>query len=241
VSPDRRLVIGIAAAVALLAAAALPARASAARECQGLQVCIPVAGPWVVVPKAATAGRLSRVEYELRCPPSSVVGGTDALVTDPALDVTFLGVLGSPVAPGVTTRPSALFVGSYVGAVRRPSGFRPYIGCVPTAGGGGRATTAYHAQSPGNPLQRRFRDVVLRPGRPQTFRARCGPGERLSGSGYAVAFRSEAAPAIEWMDDVQAVRREVDGGVVVTAARGFAVPRSAHVEVQLQALCARRA
>src|SRR5439155_20294840 len=102
-----------AAVAALVAGAALPARARAARECQGLQVCIPIAGPWVVVPKPAAAGRLSRVEYELRCRPGSVVGGTDALVTDRALDVIFLGSLGSPVAPGVTTRPSALFVGSY--------------------------------------------------------------------------------------------------------------------------------
>jgi hypothetical protein len=234
--------LGAAAVVAVLGAAAalLPARADAARECQGLQVCIPIAGPWVVVAKPTVAGRLSRVEYELRCRPGSIVGGTDAVVTDPGLDVIFLGSLGSPVAPGVTTRATALFVGSYVGAQRRPSAFRPYLGCVPTTGGGGRSTTAFQARPPGEPLLRRTRDVVLRAGRPQSFSTRCGPSEQLTGSGYAVAFRGEAAPAIEWMDDVRVVQREVDGRVVVTAARGFAVPRSARVEVQVQALCARR-
>ena len=62
---------------AALTAGAGPAQA--ADECDGLMVCVPVAGPWVVVPTAASFPR-PQVEYQLTCPRGYIVGGTDARV-----------------------------------------------------------------------------------------------------------------------------------------------------------------
>jgi hypothetical protein len=225
-----------AAAVALAA----PARADAARECRGLLVCIPIAGPWVVVPTPAPGARTASTTYQLPCRKGSVVGGTDALVSDPWLDVAFLGSLGSPIGPGVTTHGSLVFVGTYVGPSRRPSSFRPFLGCIPARGGGARSTTAFPSLRPGQPLVRRARNVVVRADRPVTGTETCARGERLVGSGYAFAFRAETPPAVEALADVHGTLRELDGKIVVTASRGFAVPRIARVELQIQALCARR-
>jgi hypothetical protein len=227
--------------VAVVAAGALAANAGArdAQECRGLQVCIPIAGPWVVLPEFARGARVSTVQYQLPCRKGSVVGGTDALVSDPWVDVAFLGSLGSPLGPGVTAHASAVFIGTYVGPLRRPATFRPYIGCVPATGGGGRSTTAFPQFRPGQPLVRRARNVVVPAAHPITATESCGGGERLVGSSYALAFRGESPPAVEAAADLQARKREVEGRVVVTVARGFAVPRTARVEVQVQAMCAR--
>src|SRR5207245_3938454 len=103
----------------------------------GLRVCVPVAGPWVVVPIGSTVPR-PRVEYELSCPKGFVVGGLDAELTDRAIDVTFEALLGSPVNPGITTSRAALFVASTSGSADRAPSFRPHIGCLPGSGGGVR-------------------------------------------------------------------------------------------------------
>ena len=96
------------------AALAVAAPAGGANECDGLMVCIPVAGPWVVVPSSSRAQR-ERVEFQLTCPRGYVVGGTDARLSLRAIDVGFIGMNGSPVNPGITTSRSAIFLGTYVG------------------------------------------------------------------------------------------------------------------------------
>ena len=232
-----------AAAVTLalsLAALAVPATASAAANpCRGLQVCIPVAGPWVVVPPPAP-GAASATQYLMRCPKRSVVGGTDAEVTDRALDVAFLGAVGAPVAPGVTTHDTALFIGTYTGPAARPSSFRPHLGCVPTSGGGGTGNTSYQALPPGQPLDRRTVSVRVRDGFPARATLACPTGERLIGSSVALAFPQPRQPPIEQLADVHASRRAVDGRVVATATRGPAVPPATRVMLQVQALCGRQ-
>ena len=104
------------------AALAVAAPAGGANECDGLMVCVPVAGPWVVVP-ASTGAPRERVEFQLTCPRGYVVGGLDARLSVRAIDVGFIGTLGSPVNPGITTSRSAVFLGTYVGrpAARRRS------------------------------------------------------------------------------------------------------------------------
>ena len=105
-------------------------RRTPARECDGLIVCIPVAGPWVQVFGTATP-----TYYELSCPGrGQVIGGLDADRAGP-LGINFLGMLGGPVGPGVTTRRAAVFVAQ---TTRSLSGFRPLLGCIPSSGGGGR-------------------------------------------------------------------------------------------------------
>ena len=73
--------------VALVAVAALGVGAGeslAAGECNGLMVCIPVKGPWVVIP--APESQVSIAMWQLKCP-DGVVGGVDALASEPAVGV----------------------------------------------------------------------------------------------------------------------------------------------------------
>jgi hypothetical protein len=218
----------IAAAAAVLSLC-WPGAAHATGECDGLDVCISVPGPWVAVP-AAPAGSARVVYYQLTCPRRTVVGGLDAVLGDRALDVNFLGALGSPVNPGITTRRSVVFVATY--ARRRTTYFRPLIGCIPTSGGGGRSTTAVNATLP--PL-RRVQTLRVRPGAPQRLVVGCRFGERLVDSSHAVAFRMRSAPSAAILAGAGAARQERRGQVEVRARRSAAVPAG----VQVHALCAR--
>src|SRR5262249_48437165 len=129
------------------ALATLAAPAGATNECRGFMVCAPVAGPWVVVPTAATVPRPS-VEWQLTCPKGFIVAGLAADLTDRATAVSFEALLGSPVTPGITTSRSAVFTGTSVGGPVRPASFRPHVGCLPAAGGGSRIPTAAHVVPP---------------------------------------------------------------------------------------------
>ena len=144
--------------VAAMAGAVLAVAApvGAANECDGLMVCIPVAGPWVVVP-ASTGAQRERVEYQLTCPRGYIVGGTDARLSNRAIDVGFIGTTGSPVNPGITTSRSAVFLGTYVGRSASAPTFKPFIGCMPQAGGGSRVPTSVSQIRPGRPVTRRVK------------------------------------------------------------------------------------
>lgn len=121
----RAVVTSVAVAAALLAG--VPA-SEAAGECRGLQVCIPVAGPWVVIP--VPGGPSATATWQLVCP-RGIVGGVDAFASEPAVAVEFPGRIGSPVNPGITTTGSLLFKGTYAGHVRRATSYQPFIGCIP--------------------------------------------------------------------------------------------------------------
>jgi hypothetical protein len=237
-----RRVLALAALLLLAPGTAEEARAT--DECRGLDVCISVPGPWVAVPRASFR-QASIVHYQLSCPRRNVVGGLDAVLSDRTLDVKFLGSLGSPVNPGITTGQSVVFVATY--ARQRPTSFRPFLGCIPQSGGGGRGTTVY---APGSrttsavrprPPERRVRTLLVRPGASRRLVARCATGERLVGSSHAVAFRRPRAPGAEIMGGVRVERRVQDGRVEVTATRSVGVPRRTRVEVQVHLLCARGA
>jgi hypothetical protein len=230
-------------ALALLAILAVPLLvtdgAGATRECDGLDICISARGPWVAVP-AARPGALQTVYYRLSCPRRSVVGGLDAVLGDRSLDVRFLGALGSPVNPGITTGRHAVFVATYAG--RRPTAFQPLIGCIPTSGGGGGGTTFLSAAvRPPQPPVRRVRTLRVAPGAPRGLVVRCRGGERLVASSHAVGFRMRREPSVPVLAGATAVRREQARSVAVRASRGAAVPGSVRVEVQVHAICARSA
>ena len=207
------------------------------RECNGLDVCIRVPGPWVAVP-AAPAGAAQTVYYQLSCPRRTIVGGLDAVLGDRYLDVQFLGMLGSPVNPGITTARSVFFVATY--ARGRPTYFRPLLGCIPTSGGGGRDTTAV-GQRPPRPLPPIRRVGVLRlpAGGTQSTSLTCRRGERLVGSSHAVAYRMAAAPDPDVLNGVTTTRTQRGSSVIVRGRRSIAVPFRTRVEVQVHALCAR--
>jgi hypothetical protein len=200
-------------------------------------VCISVPGPWVVVPAQSGASRESTL-YLLACPGQrGVVGGTDALVSDRAVDVTFAGQVGSPVSPGVTTSRSVLFSGLYAGATRRAASFRPFLGCIPTSGGG-RSTTSITFK-PGHPITLRATNTRLLPGRVQSITRACPAGERLVSSWHAVAFRTKTAPSAALSSVAQATRVVRNRRVLVRTTTTDAMPNNVKAEVQVGLACTR--
>lgn len=219
-----------------LAPLALVGEAQATNECRGLDTCISVPGPWVAVPAAPATG-LATTYFQLTCPKASIAGGLDALLGDPTLGVEFLGKLGSPVNPGITTARSVVFVATY--ARGAPTAFRPILGCIPSSGGGGRSTTAYHpvAVKP-QPVLRRVHVLQLR-GVTKQSTARCRGGERLVGWSSAVGFRTPRQPTAAQLNSVRVATRRSGNAVAVRATRSVATPRGARVVVQVHLLCAR--
>jgi hypothetical protein len=202
-------------------------------------VCIPVAGPWVVVPTSTSAQR-ERVEFQLSCPRGYVVGGTDARLSVRAIDVGFIGMTGSPVNPGITTTRSAVFLGTYVGrsASAAPT-FKPFIGCMPMAGGGSRIPTSVSQFRPGRPVTRRAKTVRVRPGT-ATVTQRCTRGERLVGGTHAFGFSTRTPPSASLVGSVSGAQTISDQSVVVRVT-GDAELGGVRAVVQVQALCARSA
>ena len=232
--------VGLLTVAIAATASAAPARI-AANECRGLPVCVPIAGPWVVVPPRAPGGRPG-TEYMIRCPRGYVIAGTDALVTARTVDVSIRGEPGSPVAPGVTVGAEALFTAVYTGAPRAKTAFRPFLGCVPATGGGGRSQTVFKRRSlyavhPIRPLVRRVFVLPFQGTRWQTVVARCPSGSRLLGGTHAVGLRTPDEPSPDVLAAVQSTQ-QISGGRVVARARitSSTAPRA---ELQVHALCSR--
>ena len=223
-----------AGAVVVVAGLAAAVPAVGARECDGLQVCIPVAGPWVVVPAARGVPR-PKVEFQVTCPRGHVAGGLDAEVSQRAIDVNFLGTMGSPVNPGISTARAVVFVGSYVGEAPRGPTFKPYVGCIPAAGGGGRVPTSVGAFPAGQPTTRRVRNFRVRPG-VATVTQRCRPRERLVGAAHAFGFNTRTAPSASLVSSVGG-RRSVRDGRVLVRVTGDAELGGVRALVQVQAVC----
>jgi len=219
-----------------LATVAAPT-ASATNECRGLQVCVRVEGPWVVVPAGLKAPR-AHVDFQLSCPRGYIVGGLDTELTDRAIDVEFAGRVGSPVNPGVTTSRSAVFRASYTGSAPNGPSFRPHLGCVPSAGGGSGPVPFRRPSAvfpPGEPTVLRVRTVRLRAGLVRGTAA-CAKSERLITSWHAVAFYSAAPPSLALIRSVSAARAVRGSRVEVRARSGPAVQTVRGI-VQVGAVC----
>jgi hypothetical protein len=228
----------LAAALAIAALVADVAASSAADECSGLQVCIPVAGPWVVIPPPPASGSASAT-WRLVCP-QGVVGGTDALASERAVAVEFPGRLGSPVNPGITTTRSLVFKGTYAGRTRRATSYQPYIGCIP-GGGGPRTPMAFTRASaikPGEPITTRAKTLRIEAGRLARATLACQRGERLLGSTHSVGLYLRAAPKPAQLAAVHVVAARHGGTILVSATRRGLAP-GVRAEVQVLAECAR--
>jgi hypothetical protein len=220
------------------AAAVTPTSADAGRECDGLIVCIPVAGPWVQV-----LGSAEPTFYQLACPGrGQVIGGLDADRAGP-LGITFLGNLGGPVGPGVTTRRAAVFVAE---TTRDLSGFRPLLGCIPTSGGGGRSRTVLQPtrqlQAVAPPVDatiRRVKNVRLKDRQSERLTHACLDGERVLSFSTAVAFLTNRPPSLSTLGSVRATPRRTGRRVVVEVRSGITRPANVRVEVQIHAVCAK--
>lgn len=221
-------------AVAAIGCAALATgatQAGATNECRSLRVCVRVVGPWVVVPASH-----ARVEFQLTCPRRYVIGGLDAELSDPAIDIAFLGKLGAPIAPGITTSRKAVFVARFVGSTRRAVTFRPHLGCVPSSGAGGGIPTA-RVVRPGQPAVRRVRTLRVLPGRTHAVEAGCASAERLIAGSYAVGFFTAKPPAARLVAAVT-TRQRLTRWHLVVGARGSLTLGRVRAIVQVSAICA---
>jgi hypothetical protein len=220
--------------LAALSLGAVAAPARAADECRGLRVCLPITGPWVVV---STKG----ADWELSCPLRRyVIGGTDARVAARDVDVSLRGETGSPVGPGVTTLSSLVFHGVRVGVGAGTSSFRPFLGCIPSSGGGGRALTGVTGPGFGlKPSRPVFSVVVIAPvvRRSQTVRAACPAPARLVGATRAVGFDQAPPPTSAQRGAVSITGSVVAGAAIArVTSTAEAGPRAL---VQVRALCTR--
>jgi hypothetical protein len=199
--------------------------------------CIPVAGPWVVVP--AREG-VSRAVWQLECPQRGVVAGLDARVSEAGVGVAFSGRLGSPVNPGITTTTSVLFTGTFLGSRPRATSFRPFIGCIR---GGGQRTPTGLAATPsalvtGEPVTTRVKTIRVRYGELARATHGCAKGERLIGASHAVGVYSGELP-LQGRPDAVRVVQVVRGGRILVSATRSGLPPRVRAEVQVHAECAR--
>lgn len=230
----RRLLAPLAVAAAALAVGV--GSAGATNECRGLQVCVPVTGPWVVVPTRPAVPRPS-VQFQLSCPKGYIVGGTDAELTSSAIDLSFLGALGAPVNPGITTARDLVFLGSFVGGGSPTVSFRPHLGCMPASGGGGRVPTSARAfVPPGKPTLRRVRNVQLTPRQTTRVVQGCARGEHLVDAHVALAFN--LTPPTPALVRAVTVSQAIDAGRVVVTAHASGALGAAPALVQVDAVCA---
>ncbi|MDQ3672216.1 MAG: hypothetical protein M3364_07245 [Actinomycetota bacterium] len=232
----RRVVRSAVLVVALAAALAVVTPAGSANECEGLQVCIPIVGPWVSVPAGSGAAR-PQVGWQLTCPRNFIVGGLDAQLSQRGIDVSFLGMLGSPVNPGITTSRSVTFVATHVGRASGSPSFKPYIGCMPARGGGPRVPTSVSVFPPGQPATRRAKTVRVRPGA-ATVTLTCRSGERLVGASHAFGFFTRTPPSASLVSSITGAPA-VQGPTVRVRVRGDAELEGVRAVIQLQALCTR--
>ena len=233
----RARAVVLAVAIGALALVATPAASAATHECDGLMVCVPIAGPWVVVPTAGTLTPRPHVEYQLDCPRGYVVGGLDAELSNRAIDVSFAGGLGSPVNPGITTTRSAVFIATYAGPPGAPAAtVRPRIGCIPASGGGGRVPTSVSAvYPPGHPATRRVRSLAVLPGAARVMQA-CASGERLLAASHAIGFYTQRPPGNALVAAVR-TRQSVAGTRVSVSVRAAKAISGVRTEVQVSAVC----
>ena len=230
------------ALLVLIAVAAVsgfgPAAADAGTECDGLIVCIPVKGPWVQVPGGGTP-----TYYQLSCPGrGQIIGGVDADRAGP-LELSFLGTLGGPVGPGVTTNRSAVFVARTTQSL---ASFRPLLGCIPASGGGGRARTSYQpkrklmAAAPVvDATIRRVKDIRLKDTPRERAGLSCLSGERLLAYSTVVAFRRNRPLPLSALGSVRATARAAGNRAVASVRSGITRPQNVRVELQIHAICVR--
>lgn len=210
------------------------------RVCEGLTICAPVGGPWVVVPGPTASTDLGGGLWQLRCPPAlGIVGGVDVRVSNPWLDVYFPGRIGSPINPGVTTGNDVVFTAISFGPRGRTSSFVPFVGCIPSQGGQ-RIPTAFTAPAEfrrGAPLVRRVRTFEVRPGPTARSVLSCKPGERLVSAQTATGLHTALAPRPSQIRAVH-VTHAVRGGKIFVTATRLGLARGVAVDVQIHALCA---
>jgi hypothetical protein len=223
-------IVALAALVGVLAVLVVPGTAGAQNECQGVPTCIPVEGPWVVVPASG------EVEFALSCPQGKgIVAGTDVLASSLDVHVTFDGNLGAPIAYGRTTSTGVLF--RAVSGRHRLGSFKPFIGCIP-APASVRNTIAAKPTPAGPPLQLVSKLVRLSPGNQKVVTLGCPSGQALVDSWSTPSFDTVNEPD-PGLASAIAVKTTISGDrarLAISASE--ALPAGSHAEVQIGVRCA---
>jgi hypothetical protein len=224
------------ALTAALLVSATPGGAADAGECKGLRTCIPVIGPWVAIP--APGGLATTTSWKLICP-QGIVGGVDARASEDAVAVEFPGILGSPINPGITTAGSLVFRGTYSGRAARPTSYQPFIGCIPTPGGGPRTRVSFNpaaAIKPGQPITTRIKSFNVEPGVLGRATLSCKPTEHLLAGAHSVGLYTQGPPTKVQIAAVHVIRVQRGNQVLVSATSKLL----GHIRavVQVQAVCA---
>jgi hypothetical protein len=237
-----RLALAIAAlvAAALVSAGAAPTiDAPPPGACEGLTICVPVGGPWVVVPARTHGMAASTASWQLTCP-EGVVGGLDASVANTWVAINFTGRIGSPVNPGITTTKDIVFQAIGVGPVGVASSFLPVAGCIPAQGGqrtptGRDRAAPYH---PGEPVVRKVNVLGVTRGKVARGVYSCERGERLLSAQVTTGLYTATPPTSTQLTDVT-VSKSVRGGRVTVTASRHGLPPLTAVDVQTHLTCAR--
>ncbi len=218
------------AVVAALAFAAVPSTGFAANECNGIQKCIPVEGPWVAVPASG------EVDFELGCPGGKgVVAGTDAEGSSTDIRASFDAILGSPIAYGRSTHSAVMF--RAVSAHHKAGWFKPFIGCIPLPSSV-RNTVATQASPLGAPLDYVARTISLRPGFQGTVTLTCPNGESLVDSWSAAASSLTSPPATDFTKAILVQTKLGAHQAKLAVSVSETLPRGLGAQVQVGVRCA---
>jgi hypothetical protein len=234
----RLLAAAVVVAVSTVPGAFAGREQSPPRVCEGLTICSPVAGPWVVVPGPVPPNREGTAVWQLGCP-DGFVGGLDARVANPWIEVRFPGLMGSPVNPGITTRQTTVFEAVSVGPAGRPSSFIPFIGCIPAEGGPRTPTGVGSAARPEQlgqgPITRVVRVVEVRQPRVRAGLA-CKPGLRLVDSQASIGIYTALHPSPRQLAKVHLETQLIKEHLWITVTRR-GLPNTIPVQVQMHVLC----
>jgi hypothetical protein len=235
------VVVALLAAVLSTAGAAPTVDQPPPGSCEGLTICVPVGGPWVIVPPRARGAATSTAFWQLECP-EGIVGGLDASVANTWISLSFPGKIGSPVNPGITTSKTITFAAVAVGPVGTASSFLPLIGCIP-AQGGQRVPTGRKVAQPfhfGEPIVRRVEVLLVRAGERARGVYGCLRGEHLLSARTTTGLYTARPPTPRQLRSVKVIESVQRGKVAVSATRS-GLPALTQVDVQLHMLCARGA
>ena len=247
--PSLRAIPALAAACSVIAVAAPGiagaagtsggARAALNDECTGVQVCVPVKGPWVKIP-AGQRGRILPTEWELKCAGrNDTIGGTDAIGSTSTVAVTFQASPGSPVRSGVSTHNAVIFSGLDGGGGTSAVTYRPAIGCIPGGGGSGtRSRVSYQATFPPfTGLDIRSGDTAIEAGQPLRVADGCQIGGRLLHASSALGFFGAKPPSAALLRSISSHEEITRDSFTVTVTPGPTLPRDARIVLQVRIIC----
>ena len=211
------------------------------KECLNISNCVPVLGPWVVVPARQEATYLATCK-SLR---NFVVDGTDARASSTSIRVWFDGRIGGGIGvPPQSILARAILLFHAVSNNGEPGSFQPLLGCVTQRPASKRATFSARrvAGVPGTPasppLDLRANNRVLEFSSGRMFTA-CAPGEKLVGRWSALSVNTTGPPARVYANSVSVDRVPAGNRVRATyqVASVLLAPLAPVATLQVGAMC----